>query len=160
MAKREPYYKKKDVQIVEVEETLEELRARGVYKGNTEMVIEELVNLRIKRFFSSRSLTAFLYKIGYERSYSFVLIGQAKDLIVQMYKEDNIHEFETYRARLEYMIETTNDPKYRLDCTKELIKLTGSYRPQQVDITTNGKDMNINKVIVEIINNKEDLKDE
>ena len=59
-------------------------------------------------------------------------------------------------ARLEEIIERSNNEKVRLEAQKEMNKLLGLHKPQRVDVTSNGKDLQIGEVIVKIIRKDEE----
>lgn len=133
----------------------------NVERGDRDQIIEALVKMRIEKFATTQSMLRLLKQkpLYYKDSYAYELIREAKKKIIEIFKEEMSEEFETYRARLETLIETSTNEKVRLDAMKELHKLTGAYKPNKVDVTTNGKDLQINEIVVKIIDSKNDLDD-
>lgn len=104
-----------------------------------EQVISALVKMRIEKFATTKTMLDFLMndlEYGQTRAYEFV--NQSKDKIKEMFKEDLEQSFSNAVARLEEMIEVTKNEKMRLEAQKELNKLLGLYKPQRVDITSDG----------------------
>jgi hypothetical protein len=130
-------------------------------KLNRPEVVMALVKMRIEKFATTKTMLDFLAgpPFNYKHSFSYELIREAKRKIIEIYKEECDEEFETYRARLEEMVETTRNERIRLEAIKELNKLTGSYRPQRVDVTSNGNDLIPQKVIIEIITKNDERSD-
>ncbi len=126
-----------------------------------ENIIMALVKMRVERFATTKTMLDFLQNkpLSYKDSYAYELIRESKKRIQQIFKEEYEESFHNALARLEEIIETTKNEKVRLDSQKELNKLLGLYRPQKVDITSNGKELNISEVIVKIVkgNDQEDI---
>lgn len=119
-----------------------------------EQIISALVKMRVEKFATTKTLLDFLMnQVGYGQTYSYELIKLSKERINLIFKEEYEESFHNALARLEEIIETTKNEKVRLESQKELNKLLGLYRPQKVDITTNGKDLGVSEVIVKIIKN-------
>jgi hypothetical protein len=59
-------------------------------------------------------------------------------------------------ARLEDLYEESNDKKTKLNIQQELNKLQGLYKPNRVDVTSNGKDLNFNELVIKIVDSKSD----
>jgi hypothetical protein len=121
-------------------------------------IVMALVKLRIEKFATTKTMMDFLKSkpFNYKESYSYELIREAKQKIIEIYKEDCDQSYEAYKARLEEMVETTKSERIRLEAIKELNKLTGSYRPNKVDITTNGNDLTFNEVVIKIVTTDKD----
>jgi hypothetical protein len=120
-----------------------------------ENLIMALVKMRVEKFATTKTMLDFLQSkpLNYKDSYAYELIRESKKRIQQIFKEEYEESFHNALARLEEIIETTKNEKVRLESQKELNKLLGLYRPQKVDITTNGKDLGVSEVIVKIIKN-------
>lgn len=123
-----------------------------------ENIIMALVKMRVEKFASTKTMLDFLQNkpFNYKESYSYELIRECKKRIEKIFKEEHEQSFHNAIARLEEIIETTKNEKNRLDAQKEMNKLLGLYKPQKVDVTSNGKDLQIGEVIVKIINNKDE----
>ena len=128
-----------------------------IKRGEREKIILALVEMRVEKFASQKTMLDFLMnKLGYKQSYAYELMAEARKRITEIFKEEHEEAFSKAVARMEEIIETTRNEKIRMEAEKELNKLLGLYKPQRVDITTNGKD--ITGIQIEIVNNNE-LKD-
>jgi hypothetical protein len=117
-----------------------------------EQVIMALVKMRIEKFATTKSMLDFLMnQLHYGQTYAYELIKLSKSRINQIFKEEHDESFANAMARLEEIIETTKNEKTRLEAQKEMNKLLGLHKPQRVDVTTNGKDLQINEVVIKII---------
>lgn len=125
-----------------------------------DQIIMGLIKMRIEKFATTKTMLDFLMKdLGYGQTYSYELIKESKNKINDIFKEEHEQSFYTAMARLEDIIETTKNEKMRLEAQKEMNKLLGLHRPQKVDVTTNGKDVSINEVVVKIIKNNDEETD-
>lgn len=111
--------------------------SKEISRGDRDQIIEALVKMRIEKFATTRSMLRLLKQkpLYYKDSYAYELIREAKKKIIEIFKEEMSEEFETYRARLETLIETTSNEKIKLDAMKELHKLTGAYKPNKVEVS-------------------------
>jgi hypothetical protein len=126
---------------------------KEIKKGEKEQIINALVKMRIERFSSQKTMLDFLMnQLGYGRTYAYELLDLARKRIGEIFKEEHEEAYEAAVGRLQEIIETTTSEKVRLEATKELHKLQGLYRPQRIDITTNGKD--ITGIQIEIVTNE------
>jgi len=117
-----------------------------------EQIIIGLIKMRVEKFATTKTMLDFLMNdIGYAQTYSYELIRLSKLRISQIFKEEHEESFHNAIARLEEIIETTKNEKTRLEAQKEMNKLLGLHKPQKVDVTSNGKDLQIGEVIVKII---------
>lgn len=123
-----------------------------------EKLIMALVKMRVEKFATTKTMLDFLMNppLNYKNSYAYELIRESKKRLNLIFKEEFEESFSNALARLEEIIETTKNDKTRLEAQKEMNKLLGLYRPQKVDVTTNGRDLNIGEVIVKIIKNKDE----
>lgn len=111
-----------------------------------------LVKMRVEKYASTKTMLDFLMnQLNYGQTYAYELIKASKEKVHTIFKEEHEESFYNAVARLEEIIETTKNEKTRLEAQKEMNKLLGIHRPQKVDITTNGNDIQINEVIVKII---------
>jgi hypothetical protein len=131
--------------------------AHKLSKRDRETLIMALVKMRIEKFATTKTMLDFLMAppFNYKDSYSYELIREAKKRIIQIFKEEHAEEYQTYKGRLEEIIETTKSEKIRLEAIKELNKLTGAYQPNKVDITSNGNNLIPTEIIIKIIDNND-----
>ena len=123
-----------------------------------EDIIMALVKMRVEKFATTKTMLEFLMnQIGYAQTYSYELIKISKSRINEIFKEEHEESFHNAMARLEEIIERSKNEKVRLEAQKEMNKLLGLHKPQRVDVTSNGKDLQIGEVIVKIIRRDEDL---
>ena len=121
-----------------------------------EQIISALVKMRVEKFATTKTMLDFLMKeIGYAQTYAYEMIKISKTRINEIFKEEHEESFHNAIARLEEIIETTKNEKTRLEAQKEMNKLLGLHKPQRVDVTSNGKDIQIGEVVVKIINSNE-----
>lgn len=122
-----------------------------------EDIIMALVKMRVEKFATTKTMLDFLMNtIGYAQTYSYELIKISKQRINEIFKEEHEDSFHNAIARLEEIIETTKNEKTKLEAQKEMNKLLGLHKPQRVDVTSNGKDIQIGEVVVKIISNKDE----
>lgn len=117
-----------------------------------EQIIAALVKMRIEKFATTKTMLDFLMKdLEYGQTYSYELISESKKRINEIFKEEFDEAFSNSVARLEEMIEGAKNEKTRLEALKEYNKLLGLYKPQKVDVTSNGKDIGVTEVVVKIM---------
>jgi plasmid maintenance system antidote protein VapI len=117
-----------------------------------EQIISALVKMRVEKFATTKTMLDFLMKeIGYAQTYAYEMIKISKARINEIFKEEHEESFHNAIARLEEIIETTKNEKTRLEAQKEMNKLLGLHKPQKVDVTSGGKELSINEVVVKII---------
>ena len=122
-----------------------------------EQVIMALVKMRIEKFATTKTMLDFLMnQLHYGQTYAYELIKLSKLRINHIFKEEHDESFHNAMARLEEIIETTKNEKTRLEAQKEMNKLLGLHKPQKVDVTSNGKDLQIGEVVVKIIRNSDE----
>ena len=122
-----------------------------------EDIIMALVKMRVEKFATTKTMLEFLMnQIGYAQTYSYELIKISKGRINEIFKEEHEESFFNAMARLEEIIESSKNEKTRLEAQKEMNKLLGLHKPQRVDVTSNGKDLQIGEVIVKIIRKDEE----
>lgn len=120
-----------------------------VKKGEKELIINKLVEMRVEKFASQKTMLDFLINhLGYKRTYSYELLDLARKRIGEIFREEHEDAYEAAVGRLQEIIETASSEKIRLEATKELNKIQGIYRPQRIDVTSNGKEI---KGVVNII---------
>ena len=127
-------------------------------KRDKENLIMALVKMRVEKFATTKTMLDFLMAkpFNYRDSYAYELIRESKKRINQIFKEEYEQSYHNAMARLEEIIETTKNEKTRLEAQKEMNKLLGLYKPQRVDVTSNGRDLQIGEVVVKIVNSKDE----
>ena len=122
-----------------------------------DQIIMALVKMRIEKMATTKTMLDFLMiELKYHQTYSYELIKLAKSKIQEIFAEEHEESFQTYKARLEEIIETTTVEKIRLEAIKEMNKLLGLYRPQKIDVTTGGEKLNQISIIKLIEYKKDD----
>lgn len=125
-----------------------------VKKGEKEQIINALVRMRIEKFASQKTMLDFLMNhLGYKRTYAYELLDLARKRIGEIFREEHEDAYEAAVGRLQEIIETASSEKIRLEATKELNKIQGIYRPQRIDVTTNGKPITDIKIEIVAPNN-------
>lgn len=131
------------------------MKPEEVKKGDKDMIINALIKMRVEKFASKKTMLEFLMgQLKYGQTFAYELINEANQKIVEMFKEEHEQSFANAVARLEEIIETTTDRKMRMEAIREMNKLLGIARPQRIDVTTNGKDLNT--ISIEIVTPKKD----
>ena len=124
-------------------------------------IVSALVKMRIEKFATTKTMLDFLMnEIGYAQTYSYELIKISKERINEIFREEHEQSFHNAMGRLEEIIETSKNEKTRLEAQKEMNKLLGLYKPQKVDITSDGKAINEITIVKLIEVKKEDEGDE
>jgi hypothetical protein len=117
---------------------------KGVSK---EKILEELIELRCKRGYSSTSLLTYLKDThGYAQSRAYDLIREARELMGEIYNEINVDALKDSIIFLENMRQNAlgqGEAKLALDIQKELNKVNQLY-VQKLDITSKGEKITIN----------------
>jgi len=117
---------------------------KGVSK---EKILEELIELRCKRGYSSTSLLTYLKDThGYAQSRAYDLIREARELMGEIYNEINVDALKDSIIFLENMRQDAlgrGEPKLALDIQKELNKVQ-QLHIQKLDITSKGEKIVIN----------------
>ena len=115
-------------------------------------IILALVKMRVEKFATTKTMLDFLQNdLGFGQTYSYELVKLSKQKVQEIFKEESEESFHAAAARLEEIIETTKNEKHRLDAIKEYNKLLGLHRPQKVDVTSAGKELNVNEIVVKIV---------
>jgi len=122
-----------------------------------EYLCNKIAMLRVKGK-STRFLIEFLTDtIGMGQTTAYEILKEAQAITTNMMEKNLEDAYADAIARLEDLYEETPDRRVRLQIQQELNKLQGLYKPSRVDLTTNGKDMNISEVVIKIITDKKDL---
>jgi len=121
-------------------------------KYKKEDVIDAVVKMRINEMASTRTIIKDYLQdqLGYGQTYAYELYKEARILIKEYYKSDNIASTEEAIGQLEQMAETAKgDKNYKLafEIRKELNKIVGAYAADKVDITSNGQSISFNIIV-------------
>jgi len=119
-----------------------------------EDIIDSIVKMRINEMASTRTIIKdYLQdKLGYGQTYAYELYKEARILIKEYYKSDNIASTEEAIGQLEQMAETAKGEKnYKLafEIRKELNKIVGAYADIKVDVTG---ELNHNVTVIKLRN--------
>lgn len=118
-------------------------------KFDRDILVDQIANMRIKGAATKTILDFLQTEIGYKQAESYEILRDAQNKIKDMYQDANNTAFEEAIARLERLSESSSDKKLKLEIEKELSKLKGLYKPQRVDVTTDGKQLtDINIVFI------------
>lgn len=100
-------------------------------KIKKEDIVQELITLRVKHSMSVHNMMEYVKKTyGFEQSYSYELVRDARKKIAETYKEWNVNALEEAISDLEEQKENAlkeDDKKLALDITKEINKIKGLY---------------------------------
>lgn len=109
-------------------------------KYKKEDIIDAVVKLRIEKGASSKTIIQefLMAQLGYKISYSYVLYGEARQKIVELYNTNNSELANEALGQLESMLEDAlkqKNLKIALEIRKEISKLTGLYKPERLDVS-------------------------
>lgn len=100
-------------------------------KIKKEDIVQELITLRVKHSMSVHNMMEYVKSTyGFEQSYSYELVRDARKKIAETYKEWNVNALEEAISDLEEQKENAlkeDDKKLALDITKEINKIKGLY---------------------------------
>lgn len=126
-------------------------------KYDREFLVNKIAMLRIEGK-STRFLMEFLQeKVKMGQTTAYEVLRDAQKIVTQMQEKDIEDAYADAIARLDDLYEKTPDKRVRLQIQQELNKLQGLYKPNRVDVTTNGKDLSINEIVVKFVDSKNDL---
>lgn len=106
-------------------------------KGQTDLVVDEIVRLKLDEFASNKTILKYLSDLGYKQSFSYTLIEKANEQIKEMYSEEFSDLSKQARGQLEQMLEDAikyNNIKLALSIRQEMNKLFGLYEAEKVDV--------------------------
>ena len=128
-------------------------------KWKKEDIINAIVKMRTENMATTKTILDFLMiDLEYGQSYAYELIKESKDLIIELYNQDNKSRVEESIGQLETMLERSylrGDYKLSYNIRQELNKMTGLYAAAKVDITSGGEIITEIKLIQ--IKSKDDL---
>lgn len=109
-------------------------------KYKKEDIIDAIVKMRIEKGASSKTIIQefLMNQLGYKISYSYVLYGEARQKIVELYNTQNSELANEALGQLESMLEDAvrqKNMKLALEIRKEMSKLTGLYSPEKIDVS-------------------------
>lgn len=112
-------------------------------KWKKEDIINAIVKMRTENMATTKTILDFLMNdLEYGQAYAYELIKESKNLIIELYKQDNISRVEEAIGQLETMLERSylrGDYKLSYNIRQELNKMTGLYAAAKVDITSAGE---------------------
>lgn len=124
-------------------------------KFDRDILVDQIANMRIKGAATKTILDFLQTEIGYKQAESYEILRDAQNKIKEMYQDANNTAFEESLSRLEKLSESTSDKKLKLEIEKEMNKMKGLYKPQKLDVTTDGK--SITDITIRIIDGPEEL---
>lgn len=134
---------------------MSEKKPKG-HKYDREFLVKKIAMMRIKGK-STRFILDFLQEnVGIGQTTSYEIIRDAQKVVTEMQEKTMEDAYSDAIARLEEEYEMTSDRKLRLQIQQELNKLQGLYKPNKVDVTTNGKELPT-ELVIKIIKNDEEL---
>lgn len=126
-----------------------------------EDIINAIIKMRTEQMATTKTILEFLMnEIGYGQTYSYELIKESRNKIIELYDNDNASRVNEALAQLETMLEVSyqrKDYKLAYNIRQEISKLTGLYAAQKVDLTSGGDKLTEIKLIQ--ITKKDDLED-
>ncbi len=137
---------------------MKEKKLRGK-EYDRDILTKEIVQMRIKGASTNTIILYLTEKVGMCKKLAYDILRDVHQEFIEMMRDRNKSDFEEAVAYLEHLLENTYERKVQLEIAKELNKLKGVYKANKIDITTNGKDITVNEVVIHIINSKDDLKE-
>lgn len=125
-------------------------------KYDREYLVNKVAMMRIKGK-STRFLLEFLEdKVGIPRSTAYTILKDAQQVVTEMQEKSIEDAYSDAIARLEELYDDSKDKRTKLNIQQELNKLQGLYKPNKVDVTTNGNDLNFSELIIKIVDKDSD----
>ncbi len=116
-------------------------------RANKDQIIADIIDLRIKKGYSSGNIVAFLKeKYDIRKSQAYNYFKWAREEMGQIYNEINKDAMKDSIMLMENMLQTAiekNDNKLALDIIKELNKVNQLYI-EKIDVTSGGEPIKIN----------------
>lgn len=123
-------------------------------------LIDEIIRLRLEECRSTKTILDMLKNtLGYSNTQAYEYLKWAREKISEQYSLMNPAKLEEAIGQYEEAIEIQRqkkDWKMWSELNRELNKLKGLVN-NKIDVTTNGKDLTISNVVVEIINKNPDI---
>jgi hypothetical protein len=102
-----------------------------------EDIINAIISMRTERMATTKTILDFLMNdIGYGQTYSYQLIKESREKIIEIYDTNNISKVEEAMAQLETMLQRSyqkSDYKLSYNIRQELNKLQGLYAAQKIE---------------------------
>lgn len=122
-------------------------------------VIASVIKMRLEEMASVKTIIDFLMNdLGYSKTQSYEYLKWAREEIKDQYDLMNPSKIEEAIGQYEEALERARRAKdWRLwnELRKELNKIQGVHAKKEVDVTSGGKELSINEVVVKIIKSDE-----
>lgn len=123
-----------------------------------EDIINAIVVMRTEKMATTKTILEFLMnELKFGQTYSYQLIKESRDKIIELYNTTNAPKVEEAIGQLETMLERSyqrGDYKLSYNIRQELNKMIGLYAAQKVEHSGN---VGFTGIDIQIINKKEDL---
>ena len=125
-----------------------------------EDIINAIIVMRTEKMATTKTILDFLMnQIGYGQTYSYELIKESRDKIIEIYDSNNHSRVEEAMGQMEAMLEESHkrkDYKLSYNIRQELNKLQGLYAAQKIE---HSGQVGITGIDVQIITTKADLEE-
>ena len=121
-----------------------------------EYLVSQVAMMRINGKSTHFIVEFLMSQVKMGRTTAYEIIKEAHGEITELQQKELDDAYSEAIAQLEKEYEKTTDGRLRLSIRQELNKLQGLYKPNKVDITTNGRDIQISEVVVKIVNNNDE----
>ena len=125
-----------------------------------EDIINSIIVMRTEKMATTKTILDFLMnQIGYGQTYSYELIKESRDKIIEIYDSNNHSRVEEAMGQMEAMLEESHkrkDYKLSYNIRQELNKLQGLYAAQKIE---HSGQVGITGIDVQIITTKADLEE-
>ena len=102
-----------------------------------EDVINMIISMKLEKMATTKTILDFLQnELGYKQTYSYILLRESREKIIEIYDKNNAGKIEEAIGQLERMLEKSwskNDFKLSHSIRQELNKLIGLYAAQKVE---------------------------
>jgi hypothetical protein len=126
-----------------------------------EDIINAIISMRTEKMATTKTILDFLMDdIGYGQTYSYQLIKESREKIIEIYDANNVSKVEEAMAQLETMLQRSyqkSDYKLSYNIRQELNKLQGLYAAQKIE---HSGEIGIQGIDIKIITNKDDISKE
>ena len=123
-----------------------------------EDIINAIISMRTEKMATTKTILDFLMNdIGYGQTYSYQLIKESREKIIEIYDSNNVSKVEEAMAQLETMLQRSyqkSDYKLSYNIRQELNKLQGLYAAQKIE---HSGQVGFTGLDIQIINSKEEL---
>jgi hypothetical protein len=123
-----------------------------------EDIINAIISMRTEKMATTKTILDFLMDdIGYGQTYSYQLIKESREKIIEIYDANNVSKVEEAMAQLETMLQRSyqkSDYKLSYNIRQELNKLQGLYAAQKIE---HSGQVGFTGLDIHIINSKEEL---